>query len=70
MRALAAEVINRPGALSPRESSELYERCRQFLTAAKQMCQAVWVNFDDQAGVDHFHFTLSLEREGGGGYYL
>jgi len=49
LRKLASEVINRPGALSPRETLELYKRCKEFLDEAKEMCQKVWVNFDDQA---------------------
>jgi len=49
VRKLASEVMNRPGALSPRDTRALYTKCKQFLNAAKRMCQAVWVNFDDLA---------------------
>ncbi|XP_023334554.1 GPI ethanolamine phosphate transferase 3 [Eurytemora carolleeae] len=49
IRNLASEVINRPGALSPTEARELYIKCKEFLQAAKHMCQAVWVNFNEQA---------------------
>jgi len=58
VRKLASEVINRPGAMSPHETMVLYSRCKEFLKAAKEMCQSVWVNFDDKAITSSLTFIL------------
>ena len=42
------QVINRPGALSPRQTVELYTNCRTFLREANRMCRSVWVDFNLQ----------------------
>jgi hypothetical protein len=41
-------VINRPGVLSPRQTVELYNNCRSFLSQANQMCRSVWIDFNLQ----------------------
>lgn len=46
IRALASQVINKPGALSHRQLQELARHSRAFLREARTMCQSVWVEFN------------------------
>jgi len=50
VRELASQVISqRAGALSPRQTVDLYNACKSFLRESKQMCQSVWVDFNIQS---------------------
>jgi hypothetical protein len=60
---LLLQVINRPGVLSPRQTVELYNNCRSFLSQANQMCRSVWIDFNLQVRLGYFIATLPVNLQ-------
>lgn len=47
VRQLASQIISQQSsALSPRQTVDLYNSCKEFLRESKHMCESVWVDFN------------------------